>query len=179
MNPLLLKFIGILAGIAIVAGGAAFEMHKHDTAVFTAYKAAQTIKADTQVIHNQVAVAAITASEADGLRQIAANATESQNEIQKRNDALVAANSDLAGKLRARLAIPDSWRPVVPKTAAGGPVDHGASDAALSDGLADLVKFNTSQFYAADVNAVALTAAQAVIVQDRQICNGQLPGVSP
>lgn len=173
----------ILAGLLVflgVAGGSAWLMHSHDSKVFQDYKDQQTALAAKQVISNKAAVAAITASEAQGLRTIAASAQESRNEIQKRNDALVGSNVALAstaGRLRARLADAQRQPVVVPGAPASGSTADAASQPALPDGLEQLVKFNSAQFLAADENAVTITALQAVVTQDRAICNGALPGL--
>lgn len=175
--PLVLKALGILAALLVVAAGSYYEGHHHEAAAFAAYKSAQAALAQQQVTTNHDAVAAISASEADGLRKIAANAQESRNEIHQRNDALVAANSALAGRLRSYLARTSQQPASVSTVAAGGPADHGAGDATLPVGLQQFTGWLTGQFYEADKLAVNLTAAQAVIVQDRQICNGTLPGI--
>jgi hypothetical protein len=166
---------GIVAALAITLAGYCYGKHQ-ETLAFDAYKAEQAAAAEKQVATNQTAVAAITASEAAGLRQIASDAQESRNEVQKRNDALVAANSTLAGQLQRYLAGPGSRPAVVPKTSAGGPDNHATSEPALSVGLQQFTGWLTGQFYEADRLAVNLTAAQQVIQQDREICNGTLPG---
>jgi hypothetical protein len=174
------KIGGVLLAMAIVAAGATFEIHRVKTQAVDAYKQSQTVVAQKQVITNQTAVAGISASEAAGLRQIAATAQESRNEIQKRNDALVGTNAALAdtvSRLQHRLAGTNQQPVVVSKAAAGGREPDAASDATLPVGLADLVKFNAAQFLAADEDAVTITALQAVVTQDRQICNGSLPGL--
>jgi hypothetical protein len=175
--PVVLKAIGIALAALVVLGGAYYEGHHHEALAFEAYKAQQAAQAQKQVTTNHGAVAAISASEAEGLRRIAADAQESRNEIQKRNDALTAANADLSGRLWKYLGArkqPAS----VPTVAAGGPDDHGASDAALPVGLQQFTGWLTGQFYEADKLAVNLTAAQAVIEQDRLVCNGALPGIA-
>lgn len=175
--PTLDKILAVFAAFLIVAAGAYYEGHHHEALAFDAYKAGQQAQAQKQVTTNHDAVAAISASEADGLRRIAADAQESRNEIQKRNDALTAANADLSGKLWKHLSA--GQQPAsVSTVAVGGPVDHAASDAALSVGLQQFTGWLTGQFYEADKLAVNLTAAQAVIEQDRQVCNGALPGIS-
>lgn len=175
--PILIKALGVLAALLVVAAGAYYSGHHREALAFDAYKAQQAAQAQKQVTTNHDAVAAISASEAEGLRRIAADAQESRNEIQKRNDALIAANADLSGKLWRYLHA--SKQPAsVPTVAAGGPADHGASDAALPVGLQQFTGWLTGQFYAADKLAVNLTAAQAVIEQDRLVCNGALPGIS-
>lgn len=182
LPPIVWKVVGVLAAFAIVAAGALFEYHHIQTTAVNDYKSKQAVVAEKQVATNQTAVAAITASEAEGLRQIAATAQESRNEIQKRNDALVGTNAaltDTVGKLQRRIASASQQPVVVSQTATGGSVADGAGDPALPVGLADLVRFNTSQFKLADEDTVTITALQAVVAQDRQICNGSLPGVTP
>lgn len=178
MNPLLLKVLGIAAAIAIVAGGSWYEGHHQEALAFDNYKLQQAAVAQKQVTTNHDAVAAVSASEVAGLKKIATDAQESNDALKKTNDALLASNGDLTLKLWQRVHLPSQPAVGVPKAAGSGPVDHGADDSALPVGLAELVKFNTNQFYAADQLAVRLTAAQAVIVQDRQICNGELPGLT-
>lgn len=168
----------LLAGVAI---GGYWKGHHDESMVFELYKSKQSTKAETQVASNQHAAAAITASEAQGLRNIAAQAQESRNEIQKRNDALVgttAALSATVASLQRRLASARSERPQLPAPAAGGPSVDAAGDAALPVGLAELVKFNAEQFRQADEDTVTITALQQVVTQDRMICNGTVPGIS-
>jgi hypothetical protein len=177
LPPVVWKIIGALAALLIVAGGAYYEGHHHEALAFDAYKAQQAVAAQKQVTTNHDAAAALSASEAAGLRRIAADAQESRNEIKKRNDALTAANADLSGKLWKYLNA--GKRPAsVSASAAGGPVDHAAGGAALPVGLQQFTGWLTNQFYEADKLAVNLTAAQQVIEQDRLICNGSLPGIT-
>jgi inactivated superfamily I helicase len=178
LPPFALKLIGVAAALAIVAAGAYYEGHHHEALAFDAYKVQQAELAQKQVTTNHDAVAAVAASEADGLRAISAHQQEQINEVQKRNDALVASNADLARRLRGYLTRTGGQPASVPAAASGGPVDHDAGDAALSVGLQQFTGWLTGQFYEADRIAVRLTAAQQVIVQDRQVCNGSLPGVT-
>jgi hypothetical protein len=175
LNPYLI--LGAVVAAAVLAGGSYFAGVHHESVVFDAYKSQQAAVAAQQVTSNHDAVAAVSASEAAGLRQIADTAKESAAEIQKRNDALVAANASLADQLRHRLTSPRVVTAGVSKAGTGTGSTDGSSDAALSVGLADLVKFNTAQFYAADNDTVTITGLQSVVTQDRQICNGALPGL--
>lgn len=177
--PIVWKALGVLAAMLLVAAGAFYEGHHLEAQVFQDYKDQQMALAEKQVASNQTAVAAITASEAEGLRQIAASRQEQANEVQKRNDALVAANGDLAHRLRTYVASARSTRALVSASTASGPGDHAASDAALPDGFSNLAQWITHELHDADINAVNLTAAQQVIEQDRQICSGALPGLAP
>lgn len=179
MNPYLI--IGALVGAMALFGGGYYEGHSREAAAFDTFKAQQAAIASQQVVTNHTAVAAISASEADGLKQIATTATESRNEIQKRNDALVgstAALSATVASLQHRLAGTSQQLAAVSKAGAGTGSADAAGDAALPVGLADLVKFNSAQFLAADDDTVTITALQAVATQDREICNGALPGLN-
>lgn len=179
LSPLLWKVVGGLIALLLVASGSYYEGHHHEALAFQDYKNQQAAVAAKQVASNQTAVAAITASEAEGLRKIAATRQEQVDAIKKTNDALVAANSDLADKLQRYLTRTGGRRPIVHQAAAGPGGSDAASDAALPVGLQQFTGWLTGQFYEADRLAVNLTAAQQVIEQDRLICNGQLPGISP
>lgn len=175
------KVLGILVAVLLIAGGSFYGGHHYEALAFDAYKAKQGEQAAKQVTTNHDAVAAISASDAAGLRVIAANAQESRNEIQKRNDALVGTNaalSDTVSRLRTRLAGSGIQSAALSQAATGGSDDHGSSGAALPDGLEQLVKFNSARFLEADDDAINLTAAQAVLTQDRLICNGALPSIT-
>lgn len=179
MNPYLI--IGALVGAMALFGGGYYEGHVHEAAAFNAFKVEQQAAAAQQVVTNHTAVAAISASEAAGLKQIAATATESYNEIQKRNNALVgnaAALATTVASLQRRLAGTSQQLAAVSKAGPGPGVPDAAGDGALPVGLADLVKFNSAQFLAADNDTVTITGLQAVVTQDRQICNGALPGLN-
>lgn len=170
--------LGALVGAIGLALGGYFYGHHVETLVFDAYRAKQATLAAQQIVSNHDAVAAVSASEAAGLRQITTTQQESLNELTKRRDALVAANSDLAQRLQHYLA--SASRPATPmsQVAAGASGSDAASDPSLSVGLQQFTGWLTGQFYEADVLAVRLTAAQAVISQDRLVCNGELPGVA-
>jgi hypothetical protein len=179
VNPYLI--IGALFGAAVLFGGGYYEGHSREAAAFDTFKAQQAAIASQQVVTNHTAVAAISASEAAGLKQIAATATESRNEIQKRNDALVgnaAALATTVASLQRRLTGTSQQLAAVSKTGSSPGVPDGTGDGPLSVGLADLVKFNSAQFLAADDDTVTITGLQAVVAQDRLICNGALPGLS-
>jgi len=168
----------LLAVIAIAAASFGYGRHVESLA-FDKYKAEQRSAASAQVASNQTAVAAITASEAEGLRQIASTAQESRDEIQKRNEALVAANSDLARRLREYVTRPGVTATHVPQPATGSGGSDAAGSTSLPDGFQNLAQWVTAELRDADNLAVTLVEAQQVILQDRQMCNGQLPGVTP
>jgi hypothetical protein len=172
------KLLGGLVLIIGVAVGAYVKGHHDETLVFDNYKSTQAAKAEKQVASNQTAVAAITASEAAALRATNAQLTESNHEATVRHDALVTERDALLKRLRAYVASAGSGRPVVPVVAAGGQRPDAQGNAALPDGLAELFDFNTRQFYDADKLANQVTALQAVVEQDRAICNGALPGLN-
>ncbi len=180
--PLVWKAVGVLFAVIVVAAGTTAELHHIKTQAVATYKTEQAAVAQKQVVTNHATVAAISASEAAGLRKIAADAKESRDEIQKQYDAAAGSNAALTaavGKLRARLAYAGKQSTQLPQTGASGPAADGAGNAALPEGLAELVKFNAYQFKLADDDAVTVTALQKVVAQDRAICDGSLPGITP
>jgi transposase len=173
--------VKILIGFVLIVGAAAggyWKGHHDETMVFDVYKQEQAANAEKQVASNQHAVAAITASEAAALRATASTLQESNDELTKRRDALVADRAQLVSQLRTRLAGTGGRAAQLSSAPAAAGGSHATGDGALSVGLEQLVEFNGREFYEADLYADQLIAAQQVIVQDRQICNGSLPGVS-
>lgn len=175
INPY--AILGALVAAVGLALSGYFYGHHVETLAFDAYKSQQAASAEKQIVQNHDAVAAVAASEAEGLRQIAATQKENIDELTKRRDALVAANSDLAVRLQHYLASAGRPATSVPQVAAGTRGSDAAGDAALSVGLQQFTGWAADELYAADVLAVRLTAAQKVIEQDRLVCNGELPGI--
>lgn len=178
MSSIAVKLLIGIAVLAAVACGAFYEGHHLEAQAFQDYKDKQTGVAEHQVATNQTAVAAITASEAAALRQTADDRQEQIDEIQKRNDGLVAANGQLAGKLRNYVNGARSTAALVSSSAAGAGSGDGTGEAALSDGFSNLTGWITHELHDADIDAINLNAAQQIIVQDRQICTGALPGIT-
>lgn len=173
----LYKLIGFAAALAIVAAGAWYQGHHNEALKFDAYRAEQKAAAARQVASNVTAVSAISASEAAGLRTIATVQQEQINDLTHRRDALLNERAQLTERLRINLARASSRPAAVPETASSAQGRDAAGGAALPVGLEQLVDWNTRQFYEADTIATRLTAAQAIIEQDRAICNGALPGI--
>lgn len=176
MNPWAI-LAGVGAALALALGGY-FYGHHVESLAFEAFKAQKVAAAEKQVVSNHDAVAAISASEAAGLRTISATQQEQINDLTQRRDALVANNDDLARRLQQHLARPGKPAASVPQAATGTGRPDAAGDATLSVGLQQFTGWLTQRFYEADTLAVRLTAAQAVIQQDREICNGSLPGLT-
>lgn len=173
----LYKLIGFVVALAIVAAGAWYEGHHGEALKFDAYRAEQKAVAAQQVAANVTAVSAISASEAAGLRTIATTQQEQINDLTQRRDALLNERAQLTERLRANLARASQQPAAVPQTASSTAGRDAAGNAALPVGLEQLVDWNTRQFYEADTIAARLTSAQAIIEQDRVICNGALPGI--
>lgn len=180
-NPwLILAELVIVIGIG--GGCYAYGHHNGELAVqtqFDEYKLKQTREADKQAEDNRNALAAQQAEFDSRMEHTNLQHAAATSEITKRRDALATANSSLTQQLRKYIAASTRQQPaVVQQAGAGGPVDHATDPADVRDGVSDLSQYLLNRFSDADQCAVDLTAAQQVIVTDRMLCNGELPGVT-
>jgi hypothetical protein len=170
----------ILAELAIVLGlcFGSYQWGSHnESLVFEAYKSQQASKAEEQVADNKGALLDQERQQSAALAKIVQDQKGNINEITQRRDALLADNQHLSLQLRRFLTGSSSTAALVSSSTAGTQGLDGASDAAFSERLAKLSEFNTAQFGAADLYIAQISALQAVVAEDRKICNGVLPGV--
>jgi len=168
----------LLAALTVFIGaiGASFFYGKHvEELVFNAFVSAEAAKAQAQVASNKSALlkqAAVNQAAIDSINQTHA---EDTSENLKRRDALLTANRNLTQRLYVATASSGSGGAVVPASGTSGPVDNATGYAALSIGSSN---FFIDEFSEADQLAIDLTAAQKLIIQDRLMCNGSLPGIT-
>jgi hypothetical protein len=150
--------------------------HHNESLVFEAYKSQQAQKAETQVADNKGALLDQERQQSAALARTVEDQKGSISEIKKRRDALLADNQRLSLQLRKFLGA-SVTAALVSSSAAGAGQPDAASEAALSGRLAALSGFVTSQFSAADIDTTTIAALQAIVEEDRRVCNGVLPGV--
>lgn len=172
MNPWPL-LAGLIAAISLVAAGFGFGHHV-EYLKLSAYESAQKAAAEKQVADNKTALATQQVVQQQALQQITLNHVQETDELTKRRDALLLANSDLTQRLFVRTASAGSGQSAVPKTGARGPVAADPGYVALPRGLTPWL---IGEFTEADSDAALVTALQAVVVEDRKICDGSLPGI--
>jgi hypothetical protein len=172
MNPYII--IAALVGLALVSVGS-FGYGEHiETLLFDEYKSQQAAAAQKQVADNKTALLAQAQAEQAKMDQINLTHAGETDEIVKRRDALLAANRDLTQRLWVRTASAGKPATVVPGAAASEPVDAGAGETALSPAVGSWL---TDQFTQADTDIATIAALQQVVIQDRAVCNGALPGL--
>jgi hypothetical protein len=168
----------LLGGVAIVAaaalGGYVYG-HRAEEAQFNLYKSQQAALAEKQVAANKTALLVQQQADAAAMDKINQAHGEQLNEITQRRDALLSANRDLSQRLYVRTTSTGQRATGVSKTGAGGPVDAQAGTAALDQRSSE---FFIDEFSAADQLAAGYAAAQQVILHDREVCNGSIPGVT-
>lgn len=173
LNPYVLLG-GLLAVIAIATASFGFGHHVEYLSL-VAYQKSQEAAAEKQLVANQTALNA--QREADQAEMAHINQTHSGdlNEVTQRRDALLAANRNLTQRLWVATS-PSVAKPVVSSSGAGGPVDAGGNQTEIPPTLAPWL---IDRFTEADNDATLVTALQQVVVHDREVCNGSLPGVTP
>jgi len=168
----------ILGALAVVAGAAVGGYvygHHVEEVQFDLYKTAQQAAAEKQVAANKTALLAQQQADQAEMSRINQSHGVQLNEITQRRDALLAANRSLSQRLYVGVA-GTGWQPAqLPETGASGPVDAGDTQAALSVGSSE---FFIREFAQADADLATIGALQQVVVHDREVCNGQLPGVT-
>jgi hypothetical protein len=168
----------LLGGIVVIAGAALFgyvEGHRAEEAKFNLYKSQQAAAAEKQVAANKSALFVQQQADAAAVAKINQTHAENLNEITQRRDALLAANRSLAQRLYVRTADAGKQPAGVFKTGASGTVDAQAGAAALDQRSS---QFFIDEFSAADQLAADYAALQQVILHDREVCNGSVPGVT-
>jgi len=165
-----------VAMIALAFGAYRFGVHVEKQS-FDAYVSKEAAAAQAQVASNQKALKDLAASDAAAMDALTQSHNEATNENTQRRDALLTANRNLTQRLWVATAgRPSSGPAAVPSTGASGPVDNATGYATLSIGSSS---FFIDEFSEADQLAIDLAAAQQVIIQDRKVCDGSLPGIAP
>jgi hypothetical protein len=168
----------LLGGVAIVAaaalGGYVYG-HRAEEAQFNLYKSQQAALAEKQVAANKTALLVQQQADVAAMDKINQAHGEQLNAITQTRDTLLAANSDLARRLYVRTASPGQRTSGVSKAGASGPVDAQAGEIELPQQLGSWL---VGRFTEADDDANLVTALQQVVIHDREVCNGSIPGVT-
>lgn len=172
----MLPWLLLTAGVAFAAACAAsfYEGHHIESLAFDAYKSQQAAEAAKQVASNQAALRAQQAADQAKMEQIDQEHAGELNEITKRRDALLAANRSLTQRLWVRTSSAPSAQPGVSETGTSKSLDAQTSSATLDQRSS---QFFIDEFSAADQLAADYSTLQQVIIHDREVCNGALPGV--
>lgn len=168
----------LLGGVVVVIGAALAGYvygHRAEEAAFNLYKSQQADAAEKQVAANKTALLVQQKSDAAALDKINQSHGVAINEITQRRDALLSANRNLSQRLWALTAGPSKQSTGVSQTGPGAGVDAQAGAVELSPVLGTWL---VGRFTQADSNAALVTSLQAVVVHDREVCNGSIPGVT-
>jgi len=165
---------GLLAVLAIGAGAFGFGYHV-ESLKFAAYQSAQAAAAEKQVGDNKSALLVQQQADQAALATINQTHRGELNEITQRRDALLTANRALTERLYVGTTGARKQSTGVSKAGTSVTVDAQAGTAALDQRTS---QFFLDEFAAADKLAASYTALQQVVVHDREVCNGQLPGLT-
>lgn len=164
----------LLTVLALCAASFGFGHHVEYLAL-VAYQKSQTTAAEKQVADNKSALLAQQQADAAAMAQINQTHGVQLNAITQRRDALLAANRNLSQRLWVRTASADKPATGVSKTGSGGSVATDSGEVELPQQLASWL---VDQFTQADNDAALVTSLQQVVIHDRLVCNGSLPGVT-
>jgi hypothetical protein len=162
--------------VALIGVGA-FGMYRYESAKFTEYVDAQKLAAQKQKDANGVALDTLKTQQAATITSIHSEYTENAQHLQAARDAALAAAASYAGKLQQYIAS-SHQRASLPSAASAPAGTADAPQGGLLDGLQSLNWYLTQRFTDADDNTDALNEAIAILIEDRKICTGALPGVS-
>jgi hypothetical protein len=170
----------LILGAAVVVAGAAIGGyvygHRAEEVQFNLYKTQQKAVAEQQVAANKGALLKQQQDDAAQMAKLTQSHGVQVNEITQRRDALLNANRDLSQRLWVAVSTGASQRAtVVSQAGTRGPVAADTSEVALPRRLAPWV---IAEFTEADSDAALVTSLQAVVVHDREVCNGSIPGVT-
>lgn len=168
----------LLGGVAVVAAAALFgyvEGHRAEEAQFNLYKSQQAALAEKQVAANKTALLSQQQADTAAMDKINQAHGEQLNEITQTRDTLLAANSDLTRRLYVRTTSAGQRTTGVSKAGASGAVDAQAGEIELPEQLGSWL---VGRFTEADDDANLVTALQQVVIHDREVCNGSIPGVT-
>jgi hypothetical protein len=168
----------ILGGVMVLFLTAAFSYgygHHVDHLAFVAYQKDQAAKAAQQVAANRAALLAAQQASQEEMAKINQTHTENVDEIKKRRDALRAAVSSMSQRLYVNTAGYGGANAGMSEAGASGPSATEASYAALPAGFGNWL---IDKFTEADDSAATVTALQQIVIEDRKICDGRLPGIA-
>jgi hypothetical protein len=172
LNPWLILG-AFLTVIGVAAAGFGYGHHVEYLAL-QAYQKSQEAAAAKQVADNRAALLAQQTADFAKMAQLNQVHTGDLNAITQSRDALLAANRNLTQRLWVSVSRPSSGA-AVPQAASGVAMDAQAGAAALDQRS---FGFFVNEFSAADQLAADYAILQKVIVDDRRVCNGELPGAA-
>lgn len=176
----LLAKVGVC--VAIVGGAYLYGHHNGYTGeklVYDKYVSDQAAKAEAQVAANKSALLFQQTQFNLDQTRVQKDHSDEITKLTATRDAAVADSQRAVNGLRAYLASAGRRAVVVHEAATGTTGANQEGSGGLSDGVSSLNWYLTQRFYTADVNAATLNEAIDLIAQDRQYCNGSLPGVNP
>jgi 2-keto-3-deoxy-6-phosphogluconate aldolase len=169
----------ILGAVVVVAGaaiGGYVYGHRAEEVQFNLYKTQQKAAAEQQVAANKEALLKQQQDDAAQMAKLTQSHGVQVNEITQRRDALLNANRDLSRRLWVAVSTDAGQRAtVVSQARTGGPVVAGTSEVELPQQLGGWL---VDKFTQADKDADLVTSLQQVVVHDREVCNGSIPGVT-
>jgi hypothetical protein len=183
LNPTSIA-VKALVVVAVVGGAYALGHHqgyKGEKLVYDNYVLKEKDAEQTQLIANQAALKAQQAAFDAQVKAIHSEYTENAQHLQASRDAALADSANYAGKLRDYLASSHAspQQPVVSGTQGGAAGTVNAGSTGLLDGVSSLNWYLTQRFSDADGLANKFNEAVQLIAEDRKVCNGSLPGVTP
>ena len=183
LNPESLA-IKALVVVAVVGGAYAFGHHQGysgEKLVYDNYVLKQKSAADAQVIANKDALAAQKGQYDAQIKSLKSEYADNAQHLQASRDAAFASAASYAGQLRNYLAVSHAspQHASVPGAVASTSGTDTAGSNGLLDGVSSLNWYLTQRFSDADGIAAKFNEAVGVIAEDRKVCNGSLPGVTP
>jgi hypothetical protein len=180
LNP---ESLAIKAAVVVLAVGTAFGYGHHvgykgEKVKFDGFVSEQKAIAEKQVADNAAALKSQAAKYDADIATIKADHDAKIQHVQTERDSALADSATSAERLRRYIAGSGVKPATMPKVAASTGGANSAGNSGLPDGVSDLNRYLINQFSAADAIAVTLNEAEQVIAKDREVCNGQLPGVS-
>lgn len=158
----------VLAAIALALDGY-FYGHHVEALAFDAYKSQQAAVAEKAAAESQVHARQI---EQDAATKLAATEADFQGKIHDQQQTYEAA---LRGASDGSLSLYVHTRSCTASVPKAGASADGLDDAGTAQLSGDTAKFLVSESHRADELALKVNALQAVIAQDRQVCNGSVP----
>lgn len=183
MQETLVKWAAALIGSAALLAGMFIWGHHvgytGEKAVFDKYVSNQKTIADLQVSNNKLALSNQQEQFNQALSQIQQDHKDEVTKLGAARDAALADSDAYASRLREYIARAGQQSTGVPHPAASAAGATDAGSGGLYDGVSDLNWYLVQRFYLADQNASRLNMAIALLAEDRKICNGSLPGITP
>lgn len=175
---LAVKVIVWAALIGATSAASCYLGYRHEKLVYDNYVLTQKVAAEKQTIANQAALKSQQDAFDAKLNQIHSEYTDNAMHLQASRNAALAAAADYSSQLQRYIAS-SHQRPSMSDAQGSSAGTDTAGSNGLLDGISSLNWYLTQRFADADALAVKFNEAVQVIAQDREFCNGSLPGISP